>query len=152
MYKKLASLLLSLILIFAFAACTNQPNGNSTQSSTQSTAPSSLEASPKETEPVNYSYKIEEVQNVHYWKYIEPSFYFEQTKVRAGEEGGISLWPQCPSCGEYDALSVQIDLMNVDFSTGDKVMYSDSYSCWDCWREKDIDQYMWTIYITRIPE
>ena len=59
---------------------------------------------------------------------------------------------QCPNCGTENIGSYAIDPAELDFSSSNTILHSDTDSCWDCSWDKDIDQFMWTIRITRIPE
>ena len=131
--KKTLAILLVLSLCFGITACARQKT-SPTDATTQ--APTTL---PTEvTMPITYTYKAQPMQNGQ-CGYSE-------------SKGQVIVWTQCPNCGEENISSHAIDPAELDFSFGDTVMHSGTASCWDCSWDKGIDQFMWTVQITRVPE
>ena len=91
------------------------------------------------------------MQNVE-CRYYAPDAYVPNSPDPSRVQGKIVVWTQCPNCGEENIGSYIIDPATLDFSSGNMVLHSDTDSCYDCYWDKDIDQFMWTIRITRIPE
>ena len=156
--KKLFAIMLVLALCFGITACTEQISSAeppSTQSTTtQATSPSTTQDETPATEataPITYTYKAEPMQNAE-CKYYAPDAYVPNSPDPSRVQGKIVVWTQCPNCGEENIGSYIIDPATLDFSSGDTILHSDTDSCWDCSWDKDIDQFMWTIHITRIPE
>ena len=150
MNRKLFAILLALALCFGITACSEQippTEPASTQDmTTQATAPTT-----EETTPITYTYKVEAMQNVD-CRYYAPDAYVPNSPDPSKVQGKIMVWTQCPNCGEENIGSYAIDPADLDFCFGDTITHSDTDSCWDCSWDKGIDQFMWTIRITRIPE
>ena len=151
MNRKRFAILLALMLCFGITACATQApleEPSSTQSTiTQAPTPPATE----ETEPLTYTYKVEAMQNAE-CRYYPPDAYVPNSPDPSKVQGKIMVWTQCPNCGEENIGSHAIDPADLDFSFDDTVTHSDTDSCWDCSRNRSIDQFMWTVRITRIPE
>ena len=145
--KKTLTLFLALMLLFGLTACAEMPLEESTNTEVE-TKP---QVTTEETEPITYTYKAEPMQNAE-CVYYGPDAYVPNSPDPSKFQGKIVVWTQCPNCGEENIGSYAIDPAELDFSYGDTIMHSDTDSCWDCSWDKDIDQFMWTIRITRIPE
>lgn len=145
--KKTLTLFLALVLLFGLTACAEMPLEESTNIEVE-TKPQVIT---EETEPITYTYKAEPMQNAE-CVYYGPDAYVPNSPDPSKFQGKIVVWTQCPNCGEENIGSYAIDPAELDFSYGDTIMHSDTDSCWDCSWDKDIDQFMWTIRITRIPE
>ena len=145
--KKTLTLFLALVLLFGLTACAEMPLEESTNIEVE-TKPQVIT---EETEPITYTYKAEPMQNAE-CVYYGPDAYVPNSPDPSKVQGKIMVWTQCPNCGEENIGSHAIDPAELDFSYGDTIMHSDTDSCWDCSWDKDIDQFMWTIRITRIPE
>lgn len=162
--RKTLSIILALALCFGITACAEQSSAVETlptekigtqaptlppteETATQAPTPPPTE----EIKPVTYTYKVEPMQNaecVYYGSGADVPNSPDPSKA----QGRIMVWTQCPNCGEENIGSYAIDPAELDFSMGDTIMHSDTDSCWDCSWDKGIDQFMWTIRITRIPE
>ncbi len=145
--KKTLTLFLALVLLFGLTACAEMPLEESTNTEVE-TKP---QVTTEETEPITYTYKTEPMQNAE-CVYYGPDAYVPNSPDPSKVQGKIMVWTQCPNCGEENIGLHAIDPAELDFSYGDTIMHSDTDSCWDCSWDKDIDQFMWTIRITRIPE
>lgn len=155
--KKILALLLALALCFGITACAGVTPDRTSPSEVEATPNVTTKAEPistasiEETKSVTYTYKAEPMQNAE-CVYYGPNDYIPNSPDPSKVQGKIKVWSQCPNCGEDNIGSYTIDPTELDFSIGDSIMYSDTSSCWDCSWDKDIDQFMWTIRITRIPE
>lgn len=151
MNRKRFAILLALMLCFGITACATQApleEPSSTQSTiTQAPTPPATE----ETEPLTYTYEVEPMQNAE-CRYYAPDAYVPNSPDPSKVQGKIMVWTQCPNCGEENIGSYAIDPADLDFSFGDTITHSDTDSCWNCSWDKGIDQFMWTVRITRIPE
>ena len=145
--KKTLTLFLALVLLFGLTACAEMPLEESTNTEVE-TKP---QVTTEETEPITYTYKAEPMQNAE-CVYYGPDAYVPNSSDPSKFQGKIVVWTQCPNCGEEHIGSYAIDPAELDFFYDDTIMHSDTDSCWDCSWDKDIDQFMWTIRITRIPE
>ena len=135
--KKILAITLALTLCFGITACAKEPTPTETpppETVAQAPAPPPTE----ETTPITYTYKAEPMQNAQCGY--------------SDAKGKVMVWSQCPNCGEENIGVHAIDPAELDFSFGDTIMHSGTDSCWDCSWDKNIDQFMWTIRITRIPE
>ena len=152
--KKLLTIMLALALCFGITACAEQtPQEDiaptSSVPSTETTVPTGQDYTTQA--PITYTYKAEAMQNVE-CRYYAPDAYVPNSPDPSRVQGKIVVWTQCPNCGEENIGSYIIDPATLDFSSGNMVLHSDTDSCYDCYWDKDIDQFMWTIRITRIPE
>ncbi len=162
--RKTLAFILALTLCFGITACAEQSPAVETlpteeiatqaptlppteETATQAPTPPPTE----EIKPVTYTYKVEPMQNAE-CVYYGSGAYVPNSPDPSKAQGRIMVWTQCPNCGEENIGSYAIDPAELDFSMGDTIMHSDTDSCWDCSWNKDIDQFMWTICITRIPE
>lgn len=146
--KKLLAITLALALCFGITACAEQPQPPDTSPSQVTTAPSGQDYTTEE--PVTYTYKAEPMQNVE-CRYYAPDAYVPNSPDPSRVQGKIVVWTQCPNCGEKNIGSYIIDPATLDFSSGNTILHYDTDSCYDCYWDKDIDQFMWTIRITRTP-
>ena len=151
--KKLFAIMLVLALCFGITACAEQTPQEeiaptSSITSAETTVP--MEQDYAKEEPVTYTYKAEAMQNVE-CRYYAPDSYVPNSPDPSRAQGKIVVWTQCPSCGEENIGSYIIDPATLDFSSGSMILHSDTDSCYDCYWDKDIDQFMWTIRITRTP-
>ena len=149
--RKTLAFILALALCFGITACAEQTQAEETLPTEEIVIQAPTPPPTGETEPVTYTYEAEPMQNagcIYYGPDTYVPSFLDPSKVR----GKIMLWTQCPNCGEENNNSFVIDPAELDFSTGDTIMYSDTDSCWDCSWDKGIEQFMWTIRITRIPE
>ncbi len=139
--KRSLVILFMLVLCFFVTACEETTNKEvkSTQAATE------------ETQPITYTYEVQPMQNAH-CIYYGPNDIVPNSPDPKKLQGKISARSQCPNCGEDYINGYIIDPAELDFSSSDTIMYSDTSSCWDCSWNKNIDQFMWTIRITRIPE
>lgn len=98
--------------------------------------------------PTIVVYGVEPMQNVNYCRYYrqgqtpltfsgDPSRFYEK----------IHIATQCGNCGKKDISTKLIDPNELDFSNNDTVTYSDSDQCYDCYWDKDIQQFMWSVRI-----
>jgi len=149
--KKTLVFILALALCFGITACAEPSPAEETQPTHETTTQASTQPPTVETNPVTYTYKAEPMQNAE-CVYYGPDDYVPNSPDPSKVQGKIMVWSQCPNCGEENIGSYAIDPEELDFSMGDTIMHSDTSSCWDCSWDKDIDQFMWTIRITRIPE
>ena len=152
--KKLLTIMLVLALCFGITACAEQTPPeeiapSSSITSTETTVPMGKDYTTEE--PVTYTYKAEPMQNAE-CVYYAPDAHVPNSPDPSRVQGKIVVWTQCPSCGEDHIGYYVVDPATLDFSFGDTILHSDTDSCWDCSWDKDIDQFMWTIRITRIPE
>ena len=138
---------LVLVLLFGLAACAETAPNETVATEVETTPPTTAE----ETKPITYTYKVEPMQNAE-CVYYGPDAYVPNSPDPSKIQGKIMVWTQCPNCGEENIGSYAIDPAELDFSFGDTIMHSDTDSCWDCSWDKGIEQFMWTIRITRIPE
>jgi len=155
MLKKILTFYLILALCLGIVGCSEQAPAtepSEQESSAQETKPETPTDPPvEETKTITYTYKAEAMQNAE-CTYYGPNDYVPNSPNPEKVHGKIMVWTQCPNCGEDHIGSHAVDPTQLDFSYGDSVMYSDTDSCWDCSWDKDIDQFMWTIRVTRIPE
>ena len=148
--KKALTILLALVLCFGISACGGTTPQESIPAENE-TIPQATIAETTETKPLVYTYKAEPMQNAE-CTYYGPDANVPNSPDPSKVQGKIMVWTQCPNCGEENIGSHAIDPAELDFSLSDTIMHSDTDSCWDCSWDKDIDQFMWTIRITRIPE
>lgn len=146
--KRTLTILLVLVLCLGITACAGQKPPKDTLSPTDETT---IQTPTEESTPIIYTYKVEPMQNAE-CVYYGPDAYVPNSPDPSRVQGKIMVWTQCPNCGEENIGSYAIDPTELDFSFGDTIMHSDTDSCWDCSWDKDIDQFMWTIRITRTPE
>ena len=144
--KKLLAIMLA--LCFGITACAEQSLPPET-GPTQSATPSAGQDYTTE-EPVTYTYKVEPMQNAE-CVYYAPDAHVPNSPDPSRVQGKIVVWPQCPNCGEENIGSYILDPATLDFSSGNTILHSDTDSCYDCYWDKDIDQFMWTIRVTRTP-
>lgn len=101
--------------------------------------------------PTAVIYKVEPMQNVNYCTYFEDG---ETPLVFSGEAsrffGKIYVTTQCGNCGTKDISSHLLDPNELDFSDGNTAVYSNSEQCSSCYWDKDIQQFMWTVRVTRL--
>ena len=145
--KKTLVSFLALVLLFGLAACAETTPSETIATDVETTPLATTE----ETKPITYTYRVEPMQNAE-CVYYSPDAYVPNSPDPSKVQGKIMVWTQCPNCGEENIGSYAIDPTDLDFSYGDTIMHSDTDSCWDCSWDKNIDQFMWTIRITRIPE
>lgn len=150
MKRKLA-ILLALALCFGITACAEQqtPLENTTPTEAVADTQTSTPPPAEETQPITYTYQVEAMQNAD-CAYYGPAASVPNPSGTA--QGKIIVWSQCPQCFEENIGTHHIDPAELDFSAGDSVMYSGTDSCWDCSWDYDMDQFMWTIRVTRIPK
>lgn len=151
--KKLFAIMLALALCFGITACAEQTpqkeiSPSSSISSAETTVPMGQDYTTEE--PVTYTYKAEPMQNAE-CVYYAPDAHVPNSPDPSRVQGKIVVWTQCPNCGEENIGSYIIDPATLDFSSGSMILHSDTDSCYDCYWDKDIDQFMWTIRITRTP-
>ena len=151
--KKLFAIMLALALCFGITACAEQTpqkeiSPSSSISSAETTVPMGQDYTTEE--PVTYTYKAEPMQNAE-CVYYAPDAHVPNSPDPSRVQGKIVVWTQCPNCGEENIGSYIIDPATLDFSSGSIILHSDTDSCYDCYWDKDIDQFMWTIRITRTP-
>lgn len=84
--------------------------------------------------------------------YYPPDAYVPNSPDPDSVRGKIRVWTQCPNCGKEDIGSYIVATEELDFSAGDTAVYYGTDSCWDCRWDRNIDQFMWMIQVTRIPE
>ena len=151
--KKLLTIMLELVLCIEITACAEQtPQENIVPSSSIPSAETTVPMGQDYTteEPVTYTYKVEAMQNVE-CRYYAPDAYVPTSPDPSRVQGKIVVWTQCPNCGEENIGSYILDPATLDFSSGNTILHSDTDSCYDCYWDKDIDQFMWTIRVTRTP-
>lgn len=151
MNRKLSAMLLLLALGFGITACAEQAPSTGPASTESTTPQAPTPPATEETGPIIYTYEVEPMQNVQ-CRYYAPDDHVPNSPDPSKVQGKIMVWTQCPNCGEENIGSYVIDTADLDFSFGDTLMHSDTDSCWDCSWDQGIDQFMWTIRITRIPE
>ena len=136
--KKTLAIVLALALCLGITACVGTPPAETISTEAETTHQTPTPPPTEETTLITYTYKAEPMQNA------ECGY--------SASKGEILVWTQCPNCGEENISYYAIDPAELDFSFGDTIMHSGADSCWDCSWDKDIDQFMWTIRITRTPE
>ena len=95
-------------------------------------------------------YKVEPMQNVNYCTYYRQGQtppVFNGDASRFYEK--IYVATQCGICGEKNISTTLIDPNELDFSNSDTVIYSDSDQCYDCYWDKNIQQFMWSIRVSK---
>lgn len=151
--KKLLTIMLVLALCLGITACAEQtPPAETIPSSSIPSAETTIPMGQDYTteEPVTYTYKAEPMQNAE-CVYYAPDAHVPNSPDPSRVQGKIVVWTQCPSCGENHIGYYVVDPATLDFSSGSMILHSDTDSCYDCYWDKDIDQFMWTIRITRTP-
>ena len=141
--KKFLAIFLALA-VFSCSACGKAPEPETVPPATET-----LPVTEPETLPAVYTYQVEAMQNAD-CAYYPPDASVPNSSGTA--QGKIVVWSQCPQCFEENIGTHHIDPRELDFSAGDSVMYSGSDSSWDCSWDYDMDQFMWTIRVTRIPK
>ena len=147
--KKIVVCFLVLIFVCSFVACSQQPSsGNAEQLATEVSGENADTSEPQL--PTTVVYKVEAMQNINYCTYYTkgqtpPSFSGDPT--RFWEK--IYIATQCGNCGKQNISTRLIDPSELDFSNGDTIIYSDSDQCYDCYWDKDIQQFMWSIRVSR---
>lgn len=151
--KRTLAIILALALCFGITACAAQPQSDPTLpiTPTQNAAPETT-APPEETIPMTYTYKVTPMQNVGYCVYYPYGANVPNSSDPAAAWDKITVWTQCPKCFEEDVGKFRIDPAQLDFSQGDTVQYSGIDSCFDCKWDYDMEQFMWVILVTRVPE
>lgn len=149
--KKIFAIMLVLALCFGITACAEQTSPEDTvpTPNVETTVPVGQDYTTQA--PITYTYKAEPMQNAE-CVYYAPDAHVPNSPDPSRVQGKIVVWTQCPSCGEDHIGSYIVDPATLDFSSGDTILHSDTDSCHNCYWDKDIDQFMWTIRITRIPE
>ena len=151
--KKLLSIILTLVLCFGITACAERTPlediaPTSSISSAETTVPMGQDYTTEA--PITYTYKAEPMQNAE-CVYYAPDAHVPNSPDPSRVQGKIVVWTQCPNCGEENIGSYILDPATLDFSSGNTILHYDTGSCYDCYWDKDIDQFMWTIRITRTP-
>ena len=139
--KKALAFILALALCFGITACAEPSPAEETRPTHETTTQAPTQPPTVETKPVTYIYKAEPMQNAE-CTYYGSNEYVPNSPDPSKAQGKIKVWSQCPNCGEENIGSYTIDPEELDFSTGDTIVYSDTSSCWDCSWDKDIDQFM----------
>lgn len=148
--KKALTIILALVLCLGITACAKQP-ASETVPVTVPPATETIPVTEPETSPVVYTFQVEAMQNADCAYYPNGASVPNSADPTAAW-GKIIVWSQCPQCFEENIGTHHIDPNELDFSASDSVMYSGTDSCWDCSWDYDMDQFMWTIRVTRIPE
>lgn len=153
MKRKLLAILLAMSLCMSATACAGEPEPETTQPSssfTETTAPTL--PTTEETVPVTYTYEASPMQGVARCAYYPYGSTVPISYDPATLWGSITVWTQCPRCGDEGFGIFRIDPAELNFSLGDTLQYSGTDSCFDCSWDYDMDQFMWVISVTRIPE
>lgn len=131
------------VICVALSACRERDDspGKNTLSETEMT----------ETDFKTYTYQVSPMQGVEDCVYYGPNDNVPNSPDPEAARSKIHVWTKCPTCGQ-GGDHIVIPVGELDFSQGDTIQYSDSCKCFDCYWERDISSYMWTVKITRIPD
>ncbi len=138
--KKLLAIILAGVLCISATACVAD----------KPTEPETEEQSVQESVST-YTYTAESMQNAD-CVYYEKDAYVPNSPNPDRVRGKIAVWTQCPNCGNDNINYFIVDPETLNFSSGDTVLHNGTDSCWDCSEDRGIEQFMWTIRVTRIPE
>lgn len=149
--RKTLAIILALALCFGITACAEQTEPGAAAPTTP-TLETTASPTAEETTPVTYTYIVTPMQNVDYCVYYPYGANVPNSSDPAAAWDKITVWTQCPKCYEENVGMFRIDPAELDFSKGDTIQYSDIDSCFDCKWDYDMEQFMWVISITRVPE
>lgn len=142
----------ALTFLAASAICVALSACGEKGSITDTRAPDETESeSQTDTERKAYTFRVSPMQGIDDCIYYGPNDYVPNSPDPEAARNKIHVWTKCPTCGsDGDHLTIPVD--ELDFSGGDTLQYSDSCQCYDCYWERDIKSYLWTVRIERIPE
>lgn len=140
--KKMLAVVLCLVMCFSFSACKNNVKNESSD-----------DRASNDVSAETYTYRVSAVQGVDYCIYCGPD---KDAPAPLDPEKGknkIHAWTECIICG-HDGYGYchSIPVEELDFSSGDTIMYTGADSCWECERNGRAGGFMWAIEITRTLE
>ena len=147
MKKVISLLLVGSVLVCALCGCGEKPKKDNEKAKTKE---SQVAQQGKEDDPSAYTYIVKPLQGVSNCVYYGPNDRVPNSPDPEAARNKIHIWTVCPTCGgEGAAWDYTIDVKDIDFSSGDTIQYSDSTSCYDCYWDRSIPSFMWSISIKR---
>ena len=141
MKKVISLMLVAGVLVCALCGCGGSPQKNGEKAKQSDT---------KADDPTAYTYIVKPLQGVSSCIYYGPDDEVPNSPDPEAARNKIHVWAACPICGD-DGFAEDniIDVKDLDFSNGETIQYSDSSSCYNCYRDRNIPNFMWSISITR---
>ncbi len=138
---KSVSLVLAVLLCVSLVGC-GKTEGNEQDGGEQQAVQSEI------TEQKTYTYIVTPMQGVGTCVYYGPDDYVPNSPDPEAARNKIHVYTKCITCGD-DCNQKTIEVDKLDFSSGDKITYTNTDSCWDCSWERQIESFMWAISIER---